>query len=302
MPKEAYERKLREIEALRNDPEAALAELPKRLSDRNGYLVSKAAAVAGDLGLESLIPNLLKAFDRFFGPDPAKKDPKCWAKAAIIKALKDLGCREPEPYLRGVTHVQPEPVWGGEQDSAAALRGASALALVDCSIDNLTLMRRLVDLLADPETPARGDAALAIGQAGSEGGLLALRLKARLGDPEPEVIGQVFSSLLALDGAEAVTFLVPFRTGDDVYARTEAAAVLAGSHRPEALEVLRKAWRGRLDPETREALLAGLTASPLEASADFLLQIAEEEPEWREAAMTALQRSRHWRRVEGEAS
>ena len=104
--KQAYEQKLREIEALRDDPNTAEAALPKRLSDRNGYLVSKAAAVAGDLGLQSLIPNLLKAFDRFVGPDAAKKDPKCWAKLAVIKALKDLGYRDAEPYLRGVAHIQ----------------------------------------------------------------------------------------------------------------------------------------------------------------------------------------------------
>ena len=45
--------------------------------------------------------------------DPVKTDPQCWAKNAIVKALKDLNHDDPAVFLRGIEHVQMEPVWGG---------------------------------------------------------------------------------------------------------------------------------------------------------------------------------------------
>ena len=89
--KEAFERKLEALAALRAaaSPEAAIDPLRKALKDRSNYLVSKAATLAGELRLTALAPDLLHAFDRFM-TGPSKTDPQCWAKDAIVKALKDL--------------------------------------------------------------------------------------------------------------------------------------------------------------------------------------------------------------------
>ncbi|HEX5432177.1 MAG TPA: hypothetical protein VFW83_09435, partial [Bryobacteraceae bacterium] len=132
MGNQAFQRKIAAVESLRNaaGPEAALDGLRKALRDRNNFVVSKAAKVAAGWKLEPAIQDLIAAFDRFL-MDAAKSDPQCWAKIAIAKALKDLGHRDPQVFLRGIGHFQFEPVWGGRADTAAPLRAACAMALAD---------------------------------------------------------------------------------------------------------------------------------------------------------------------------
>src|SRR5262249_19055805 len=107
--KQAFDKKIEALKELRSLPDSATAGagLRKALKDRSNYLVSKAAAIVAELNLTDLIPDLLAAFERFL-IDPVKSDPQCWAKLAIVKALKDLGHREPDVFLRGLTHIQLE--------------------------------------------------------------------------------------------------------------------------------------------------------------------------------------------------
>ena len=90
MTKQSFEEKLAAIESLRSAPQSALEPTRKALRDRNNFICSKAAKLAGDLLLRETIPDLIDAFDRFL-KDPAKTDPQCWAKIAIVKALKTTG-------------------------------------------------------------------------------------------------------------------------------------------------------------------------------------------------------------------
>jgi HEAT repeat protein len=294
LSKQAFEKRVADLEALRSasDPAAVLPALRKALKDRNNYLVSKAAAIAGDLRVEDLIPDLVGALDRFF-EEPVKTDPQCWAKNASIKALKDLGYRTANVFLRGIVHVQLEPVWGGTADSAATLRGACALALVDCQIDELTMLNHFGDCLADKEKPVRVDAALALGQFGREEGAPLLRLKALIGDREPEVTGQCFASLLSLAPRDSLPFVERFLHHQDQEIAAEAAGALATSREPEALEILKAFWRKRAPADVRKAILISLGASTLRAAADFLLDVlSEESGELAAQALTALGASR----------
>src|SRR5207253_2656163 len=152
MSKAAFDKKMEAIDAMRS-----AEPLRKALKERNNFLVAKAAGIAGDLGLQELVPDLLAAFDRFLA-NAVKSDPQCWAKNAIVKALKDLGHDDAAVFIRGMRHVQLEPVWGDVSDTAANLRGACAIALTGCVLDKITLLTHLIDLLADPEKPARIDA------------------------------------------------------------------------------------------------------------------------------------------------
>lgn len=290
----AFDRKLEALEALSADargPETA-ERLRKALGDRNNYYVSKAAAIAAAGEHTGLVPDLLAALERFF-TDAAKSDPQCWAKNAIARALKELGHRDAATYLRGMAHRQFEPVWGGKADTAATLRGACALALVDCPLNDLEAVTAIVDLLADPEKPVRVEGALALAQLGALEAIPALRLKAALGDGEPEVLGQCFASLLALDPAGSVEFVRRFLDSERIDVSLEAAAALAQAREPRALQAIEQFWGAKVPSELRKGILLALSASPLPQAGEFLLRaVREESAELASAAITALAASR----------
>jgi HEAT repeat protein len=291
--KEAFERKLEALASLRAtpSPEAALDPLRKALKDRSNYLVSKAAALAGELRLTALVPDLLRAFDRFM-IDPAKADPQCWAKNAIVKALKDLNHDDPAVFLRGIEHVQMEAGWGESVDTALTLRGACALALVACSLDRQTILKHLVDRMAD-EKPVRIDAIRALGQCPGPDTALLLRLEALLGDKEPEVIGDCFEVLLQISPADSVPFVARFLAAKDLEVRVEAASALAASREPQAIEVLKQCFNGPADLPFKIAILQSLAGSRQSAAAEFLLSVIEESPsEYAAIAVKSLATSR----------
>ncbi len=269
MSKDAVAEKVAEIELLRSSPADAAAALPKALRDRNNFVCSKAAALADDLLLRDLIPDLLAAFERFL-KEPVKTDPKCWAKNAIVKALKNLGHDDPAVYLRGLAHVQQEPVWGGQEDSAVALRGACALALVACSLPRDTILIHLADVLADPEMRVRSDAARAIAQLPGLDSILMLRVKAQAGDREPAVIGQCFLSLLGIDARASIPFVARFLTAANEDLRFEAAAALGECPETLAVETLIARWQIEKSPAMKRAIVLSLGVSRVPEAKAFL--------------------------------
>src|SRR5262249_4827612 len=158
------EEHLEQLAMLRGaSPAEAAPPLRKALLDRSNLVVAKAARIAGESLLRELMPDLLAAYGRLFD-DPVKRDPQCWGKNAIAKALRERDYGEPAPFRRGARHVQMEPVWGGTQDTAGPLRGICLLALPGCSdIRREHIMRYLVDALAEADPAVRADAARAIG-------------------------------------------------------------------------------------------------------------------------------------------
>lgn len=295
MTHQAYKQKLAALDALRltSDSTAAADPLRKALRDRNNYVVARAASVAGDLQVADLIPDLLQAFDRFF-VDPLKSDPQCLAKNALAAALRDLAYHVADPYIRGITHIQLEPAWGGRADSAATLRGTCALALSECPLDDLEILTYLADALADADRNVRVDAARAIEQVNRPEGALLLRLKLLVGDVEPTVMGQCFESMLALAPDSGVSFVSRFLDSENPDVQLAAASTLAECRDPRAIPLLREFWQNTLVPmDVREALLISLGASPLSESVNFLLEvIARERIALATTALKALSSSR----------
>jgi hypothetical protein len=110
---------------------AGIDRLRRALDSHNNYLAAKAAKIVEDQNLTVLYAEVRAAYERFF-IDPITADPQCWAKNALVKTLVKLGCRESQVYLRGLRHHQNEPVWGGQADTAAELRGHCVQALLTC--------------------------------------------------------------------------------------------------------------------------------------------------------------------------
>jgi HEAT repeat protein len=273
--KRPLERTLQALRRVREAPEAeeSRRELREVLGGEGSHAVARAATLVGELGLASLVPDLVAAFPRFFA-DPVRTDPGCDAKTAIVEALRRLEQDERALYRRAAAHVQMEPVFGGRVDTAVDLRGASGMALAESAGPDVLV--DLAHLLADREAPVRVSAARAISVHGRDGGVPLLHLKALAGDPEPRVVSECLLALLRLDSG-ALPFVASFFDRGD--AAAEAAVVALGeSRRADALPLL----RGFLDQASgrglaRTALFAIATLRRDEAI-DLLLSLAKDEP------------------------
>jgi HEAT repeat protein len=289
--KRAFDEHLAAVETLRDAPEKQRVEgLRKALGHRNNFIVAKAADVARDCNLSELTDVVLEAFARFF-ENPEKTDPQCWAKNALSRALAAFECQDAEVFLKGMRHIQMEPVWGGRSDTAGTLRSTCALALVQCrSLTDTDLLCHLVDLFADKDKAVRTEVARAVEQVGSPSASLLLRLRANLGNDEPEVLGACYSGVLSLEGVGAIPWVSRFLASADD-AAGEAALAIAGTHSPEAVEVLRESLANADDPWWRSVLLSAIALTRQDSGMELLLELVQSESLNAEEAIEAIVRS-----------
>ncbi len=270
------------LQALDDGADAAL--LREALAHDHYRAVARAAELAGDGLHYDLEAALMDAFRRLAARDH-KHDPGCMAKGAIARALVALDCLQAGFYREGIVLRQREPVWGGSVDTAADLRASCAMGLAAAG-DGAALLD-LVDLLADPEHRARIGAVRAIGCTQPLAAAAVLRTKALLGDPESEVIGECFRTLLALptDGAPAFVarwLRVPpgpgsgrglhGSSGADEELAELAALALGESRQEAAVALLRRHWEAEpLRRPSDRVLLRAAAMARLPAAFDWLL-------------------------------
>src|SRR5215469_5626884 len=235
--KRAFEDQIAALDALRQQPEQARLSLRQAIVNRNNFIAAKAADLIREFGLQELTLELLKAFARFF--DHAEKsDPQCWAKNAISRTLAAFELQDADVFLRGMRHIQMEPVWGGRSDTAGTLRATCALALVQCrSFTETDLLAHLIDLIVDKDKVVRVEVIRAIEQVGSSSASLLLRQRAMLSNDEPEVFGACYGGILRIEGTRAIPWVARFLTTADDCAG-EAALAIASTHSPEGFEAL----------------------------------------------------------------
>ena len=288
MAKRAFEDKLTELDAVSSLPaEEALPALQKALKSPNNYLVAKAAEIVRRLPLKELTPDLVAAFDRFF-VDAEKRDPQCWAKNAISRALAEFEYEDSTVFLRGLRHIQMEPVWGGRSDTAGTLRSICAHALVGCrELREPELLRLLIELFRDKDNTVRAEAVRAIAQVGSEAASLLLRLRATVGNDEPEVLANCFAGVLAMEGTAAIAWICQFLQHEDEIAG-EAALALGQTRSSEVLDALRKAFAEHRDPWFGGVLLSAIALTRGEEAFDFLLELVREESRSAADAISAI--------------
>ncbi|HEY9738795.1 MAG TPA: hypothetical protein V6D06_21020, partial [Trichocoleus sp.] len=216
------------LHEVRSDPtsEAGLETLRQVIGSQYGIAVAQAAQIVAESEIYALVPDLVKAFDRFM-VKAKDRDPGCRAKDAIANALYRLEHSDETVFLQGIRHVQMEPVWGGQVDTAPKLRGTCALCLVRMNYSRA--MVELADLLADPEQEARIGAARAIAYSGNDFGVALLRLRIKVGDV-PAVVGECLAALLKLAPADSLplvqSFLVPSLSSPDADEKAEVAALV----------------------------------------------------------------------------
>jgi HEAT repeat protein len=289
----SVEEKLAALRVLRDQPPSTglVEELRRKLADRSNLVVAAAATLAGDRRLAELSSAMESAFDRFLD-DPVKNDKLCRAKLAIVRALDEMEHDGAGCFLKAVAHVQMEPVWGGQEDSAGPLRAAGILALA--RLNHHDLLPLLVDLLVDPEKDVRIAAAQALGYHVSEAALLLLRFKTRVGDQDPEVISECLHGLLIASPEPNLEFVSSFLHSEVVSLRGAAILALGKSRLPQALDLLTDCWRNAPPVELRYEILLSIAMLRLPAAIDFLLDlIATEREPSASLALSALIIHRH---------
>lgn len=284
----SVEERLADLDALRSAPATVetVSELQRALSSKVNHVVARSAEIVGEFMLTELESDLVDAFDRFMN-NAAKIDPGCAAKVAIAEALYRMEAYQPDLFLQGIGHVQLEPVYGGKEDTAAKLRGISALGLVRINYPNVMIL--LAHLLADSEAEARMSAVRAIGYSGQMEGVPLLRFKALSGDSNSQVLCECFSSLIVLDPDPSLAFVAGFLQSDSTVFQEAAAVALGESQLVQALPFLETAWEDAVDPELRRTFLLGIALLRQERAIDFLLKLVAEEDQTRsEEALEAL--------------
>lgn len=281
-----FDAELAELEALRDAaPASTLEPIRKALGHRNNFIVAKAVKLAAAHNHRSLVNEIAAAFDRFLS-DGVKTDPQCWAKNAIVETLAGFEYQEPEIFLAGMKHIQREPVWGGDSDTAGTLRGWCATALVQCrSLSNTQVLTALTPLFADKQLTVRVNAARAVEQIGTEAAVLLLRLRAELGSDEAELLGACYSGVLRLEGPSAIPWAARFiNPADPDDTAAEAAFAIAETRTEAAAMLLISTHKRTRDQDFRGSLLAALALTRQPAAIDYLFeQIADGSKAAREA-------------------
>lgn len=271
----SLEDKLIALNALEHTlPEVATPILEQTLQSASNILVARAAQIIATTGNSILIPSLIHAFDRFL-QNSVQTDKTCRAKEAIITALDTLLCWDAGVYLRGVKHIQMEPVFGGRQDTAANLRAQCVMALA--RLHDADVFLTLTDLLLDSEPQPRIAAVQALTHLGGEQSELLLRMKVLTGDADSEVLGRCFSGLLQIAYDRSLPFVAHCVTTKVQPLADLAAFALGESHSEGAYAILKTAWEQTGDLQFRKTLVRAIALSRVDDAFTFLLDIISHE-------------------------
>lgn len=277
MASETIESKLRLLaQCAAQGKSESLDVLRKLIADRSNVVAAKAAEAAANAKADELAPLLAQAFDAFM-KDGARKDKRCHAKMAILKAMRQLNVLEPDMLVRGVRYVQMESVYGGMEDSAAPLRVECAAALAEIGWPGAQV--ELAQMLADPVVDARIGSARILAQSQLPAAEALLRLRVLTSEPDGAAVQEYFTSLLTLSPTQAVEFSCRFLC-EPGNPRFEAAAMALGESRLDgAFAALATAAQSQKDTRRRKILMTAIALLRRNDAMEFLLSAVATAPE-----------------------
>ncbi|MEP6714468.1 MAG: HEAT repeat domain-containing protein [Terriglobia bacterium] len=245
----------------------------KALAAKSNLVVAKAARRLGAAHGADYLPELTAALARCLDRG-SSFDKGCAASLAIVRTLVDLDYDVPDLFLRGMKHVQREPVWEGSVDTAPDLRAACAIGLVNTRHPHK--LRELVAMLLDTERVARAGAVRAIAAVGSESAALLLRYKALLGDPEADVLSECLEGLLEIGGDDALPLARSLAFSDDPQVAEAALLALGASRRADAVAFLMERFDQVSHPDMKRCILLSLASSRSETAVEFMLKLIQD--------------------------
>lgn len=284
-----------DLQALRTEgiSESGIAYLKNVFQKQNGMVVARAASLAVEWFESSLVETMVACFYRL-SKQGASTDSQCWGKTALVKALQELAWQDTQLYIEGCRTVQLEPVHGGKEDTAVALRIASLNALMQSLVvDKNILMMLLADLLADESKRVRAEAANLSSYAPPTMAAPLLRLKIHLGDADTRVLGNCFDSLLSLMPNQESMSLIHSYTFNNDALQAEALAALASSSLSEAVSLVISDYETYVDFQLKRIILTSLSLSITTEALHFLLDKLSDSRTEASVALEALKPKLH---------
>lgn len=237
--------------------------LTEQLNAQDGLVVAEAARAL----MTQSVPisgELLTAALLRLEQGGAELDPLCLGKLELVRLLRALENPPLEALERLVAYRQLEPIWGGREDTAGNLRIQVLRGYCEHPRARAgQILKVLAEALADTNPRVRAEAAEQLGQSGLEGASAVIRLKLRLGDAEPEVLGYLLRGLIVLEGEDGLRYSAALLEQQGPLAN-EAWFTLASWPHERAMELIEAAWPLLKKQEALErAVIAQLALNPV---------------------------------------
>lgn len=271
--KDMIEDKLAALRALEASSLSAEGEklLRDALKSKNRELITAASTIIREHELGHFCEEMADAFYALL--ENAKKDKGCIAKRALIEALDVLQYEDDDLFLAGLRCTQPEPVWGGREDTAALVRANSAFALAKRRYPDILF--HLADLMNDPDPAARRCAIWAIADMGDEKAELMLRVFGLQCQNEDDVV-ECLTAMMKCNPERSLPFVARFLEHKSLDVAESAALAIGSSREPEAFEILKRHYEAHITPERRDILLLPIALIRSDNALNFLLGVVRE--------------------------
>ena len=279
MKNTTLEKQLAHLDTLAHcdDQDQLTTELKKTFKKKSPYLIAKAASLVEEKQIDSLTDDLLQVFDRLIKA-PAKSDPGCTAKTAIVDAFIANHQYLESTYLTAAHHTQFEPVFGGRIDTAGPLRCAGVNGLI--TIGYPDILNEIAELLCDSDRSVRATAAQIISQLKHDSAEPLLRLAIKSCEKDADVLLEMFSAILNISPQTGLIFTVSFLNDTNLPERSNSAAIALGQSKlPAAYEPLLKQFERELDQHYRETLLLAIAMLRLDEANNFLCSLIKHSDE-----------------------
>ena len=261
-----------EIAALRlgdDGTPAATDRIRRALQSGEQRMIVAAAQLAGRSGDVDLVGDLTEGFERLLAGGQVA-DPVCLAKEAVLAALTELGHDDPDVYVRGMTVRQFDPVFGGQEETAGAVRSISVLKLPTTGLNNEDLVRALGLMMFDSSAHVRQNVVRALGASGSWEAILLIEVKLAAGDAEPGVLGECFLELLNADISRHLPVVTGYLSHSDLEVRVQAICTLTECRSVLGVEALIASFIPSTDWGDLEQTYLAFGRSRHETAADYL--------------------------------
>ncbi len=230
---------------------------------------------------------LARAFNRLEN-SARKGDPGCIGREAILRRVLAAGWPMSDLYHAASRSVQWEPVWGGQVDTAASLRGLGGLGLLRSADARAPLI--LARLLTDTDMATRLAAAEAIRESRAEWAAV-LCVHHLLGSKDEEQVqSMLLLALLESRQTEGLEMAERMLAAKDSELRAPACLALGECSQDDAAELLWAHLEDQLLEEDRRPCWLGLALSRCPAGRDRLLEeIRQMPPRRRDELALALE-------------